>query len=100
MLLSGPSRGPSIEKFLSQNARYEIKSFTELVTEYLKFEKEIYGYLLSLRKDGFAYIRNPFSGNAQMLQTGMVFKRNWLNLNMIVLHTMCILRNSYVKFGL
>ena len=40
MLQSGPSRGPSIEKFLNQNARYETKSFTELVTEYLmKFEK-------------------------------------------------------------
>ena len=101
MLLSGPSRGPSIEKFLSQNARYETKSFTALVTEYLmKFEKEIDGYLLSLGKDGFAYIRNLFSGNAQMLQTVTVFKRNWLNLNMMVLHAMCILRNSYVNFGI
>ena len=41
MLLSGPSRGPSMEKFLSQNAQYEIKSITELVTEHLmKFEKK------------------------------------------------------------
>ena len=101
MLQSGPSRGPSIEKFLNQNARYETKSFTELVTEYLtKFEKEIDGYLLNLGKDGFAYIKNPFSGNAQMLQTGTVFKRNWFNLNMMVLYAICILRNSYVKFGL
>ena len=42
MLLSGSSRGPSIKKFLSQNACYETKNFTEQVTEYLmKFEKEI-----------------------------------------------------------
>ena len=42
MLLSGPSRSFSMEKFLSQNTHYETKSFTELVTKYfMKFEKEI-----------------------------------------------------------
>ena len=57
MLLSGSSKGLSIEKFLSQNAHYEAKNFTELVTKYLvKFEKEIDGYFPSLRKNGFAYI--------------------------------------------
>ena len=35
MLLSGPLRGPSIEKCLSQNARYETKSFTELALNIL-----------------------------------------------------------------
>ena len=35
----------------------------------MKFEKEIDGYFLSLGKDGFAYIRNPLTANAQMLQT-------------------------------
>ena len=57
MLLSGPPRDPSMEKFLSQNSHQEIKSFTDLVTKYLmKFDKEIDGYFPSLCKDGFAYI--------------------------------------------
>ena len=60
-----------MKKFLSQNAYYETKSFIELVTKYLmKFDKKIDGYFPSLGKDGFAYIRNPFSANTQMLQTG------------------------------
>ena len=70
MLLSGPSRGPTIAKFLSQNAHCKTKSFTELVAKYfLKFEKEIDEYFPSLGKDGFANIRNPFTANAPMLQT-------------------------------
>ena len=86
MLLSDSSKGLSIEKFLSQNAHYEAKNFTELVTKYLmKFEKEIDEYFPSLGKDGFACTRNPFTANAQMVQTGTVFKRNLLNFNMIVL---------------
>ena len=44
MFLSDPSRGSSKEKFLSQNAHYEIESFTELVIKYLmKFEKKLMG---------------------------------------------------------
>ena len=71
MFLSGPSRGSSMEKFLSRNAHYETKSFTELVIKYLiKFEKEIDEYFPSLCTDGVAYVRNPFTANAQMLQTG------------------------------
>ena len=51
MILNGPSRGPSMKKFLSQNLYFETKSFTELVAEYLiKFEKEIDGYFSSLVK--------------------------------------------------
>ena len=70
MLLSSPSRGPCMEKFLSQNAYYEIKNFTKLVTEYLiKFEMKIHEYFPSQSKNGFVYIRNPFTANAQMLQT-------------------------------
>jgi len=34
----------------------------------MKFEKEIYGYFPSLGEDEFAYLRNPFTANAQMLQ--------------------------------
>ena len=36
----------------------------------MKFKKEIYVYLPSLGEDRCAYIRNPFTENAQMLQTG------------------------------
>ena len=35
----------------------------------MKFNKEIDGYFPSLGKEGFAYIRNLFSANAQLLQT-------------------------------
>ena len=60
-----------MEKFLSQNAFCETKSFTELVTKYLiKFKKKIDKYFPSLGKDKFAYIRNPCTANAQMLHTG------------------------------
>ena len=72
MLLSGPSRNHFMEKFLSQNAYCETKSFTESVTKYLmKFEKEIDAYFLNLGKDGFAYrtLEIPFTANTQMLQT-------------------------------
>ena len=42
MILSGPSRGSSMKKILSQNAHFETKSFTELVAEHLiKFEKKL-----------------------------------------------------------
>ena len=37
----------------------------------MKFEKENDGYFPSLDKDGCAFIRNPFTANAQMLQTGI-----------------------------
>ena len=36
----------------------------------MKFKKEICGYFPSLGKDRFAFIRNPFTANDQMLQTG------------------------------
>ena len=53
MLLSCPLRGFSMEKFLSQNAHFVTKNFTELVTEYLvKFGKKIDGYFPSLDKVG------------------------------------------------
>ena len=98
MLPGDLSRSSSTEKFLSQNTRYDTKICTELVTKYLmKFEKEIAGYFPSLDKDEFAYIRNPFTANAQMQQNEQVLRRNRLNFIMI-LHTMCILRNIYVNF--
>ena len=56
---------------MSQSAHYETKSFTELATEHLmKFQKEIDVYFSSLFEDDFAYIRNPFTANIQMLQAG------------------------------
>ena len=36
----------------------------------MKFEKEIYEYLPKLGKGEFAYIKNPFKANVQMLQAG------------------------------
>ena len=43
-----------MEQFLSQNANFKTKSFTELATKYLmKFEKEIDGYFPSLVNDRF-----------------------------------------------
>ena len=83
MLLSGPSKGLSMEKFLSQNARYETKSFTELpnITKYLmKFEKQIHEYFPSLGKDRFAFIRNPLTANVQMLHTGIGTQKEQIKL--------------------
>ena len=110
------SKDSSMEKCLSQNAHYETKSVTELVTKFLmKFEKAIDGYFASLGKDRLAYIRNLFTANATVsalyiiaigstdtekrrCRMREVLKRNWLNFNMMVAHTTCILRNSYVNF--
>ena len=98
MLLSGASRGSSMEKFLSQKVHYETKSITELVTKHLmKFEK-IDGYFPSLGKDGFAHIRNLFTANTQMLQPGTGTQKELVKLQYDGLHAMCILRNSYVNF--
>ena len=62
VILIGPSRGSSKEKFLSQNPHFRTKSFIEfnIFVTSLKFEMEIDGYFLSLGEDEFAYIRNPF----------------------------------------
>ena len=71
MILSDPLRNLSMENFFGQNPNLKTKSFTELVTEHLmKFQKKIDSYFLSLDEDELAYIRNPFTSNAQMLQAG------------------------------
>ena len=71
MILSGSPKKPAMEKFLNQNPQFDTKSFTELVIEHLmKFEWEIDKYFPSLGKDEFAFIRNPFTANAQILQAG------------------------------
>ena len=58
-------------EFLCQNPQFETSRFSELVTEYLvKLEKEIDDYFLSLGEDEVAYLRNPFTANAQILQAG------------------------------
>ena len=62
-----------MEKYLNQNPQFETKSFTELVIEHLmKFEWEIDKYFPSLGKDEFAFVRNPFTANAnaRILQAG------------------------------
>ena len=64
----------TVTEFLCQNPQIVITRFSELVTEHLmKLEKEIDDYFLSLGEDEVAYLRNPFTMNAQTLQavTGM-----------------------------
>ena len=56
----------TVTEFLCQNPR-----FSELVTEHLmKLEKKTDGYFPSLGEDKVAYLRNPFTANAQTLQAG------------------------------
>ena len=43
---------------------------TVLIEHLMMFEKEIDGYFPSLSKDKFAYIKNPFIANRQMLHAG------------------------------
>ena len=60
-----------VTEFLCQNSQIETTRFSELVTEHLmKLEKEIDGYFSSLGEDEVAYLRNPFTANAQILQAG------------------------------
>ena len=59
----------TVTEFLCQNPQIETTRFSELVTEHLmKLEKEIDGYFSSLGGDEVAYLRNPFTVNAQTLQ--------------------------------
>ena len=61
----------TVTEFLCQNSQIETTRFSELVTEHLmKLEKEIDGYFPSLGEDEVAYLRNPFTANAQTLQAG------------------------------
>ena len=61
----------TVTEFLCQNPQIETTRFSELVTEHLmKLEKEIDGYFPSLGEDEVAYLRNPFTANAQTLQAG------------------------------
>ena len=46
----------------------------------MKLEKEIAGYFPNLGKDEFAYIRNLFTANSQMLQTGTGTQKELVNL--------------------
>ena len=60
-----------VTEFLCQNRQIETTRFSELVIEHLiKLEKEIDGYFRSLGQDEVAYLRNPFTANAQTLQAG------------------------------
>ena len=61
----------TVTEFLCQNPQIETTRFSELVPEHLmKLEKEIDGYFPSLGEDEVAYLRNPFTANAQTLQAG------------------------------
>ena len=68
MFPSGSSRGSSMEKFLSQNAYFKTKNFIQNWSLNVKFQ-ESDGYFPSLGKDEFAYVRNSFIANTQMLQS-------------------------------
>ena len=61
----------TVTEFLCQNPQIETTTFSKLVTEHLmKLEKEIDGYFPSLDEDKIAYLKNPFTANAQTLQAG------------------------------
>ena len=61
----------TVTEFLCQNPQIKTTRFSELVPEHLmKLEKEIDGYSPSLGEDEVAYLRNPFTANAQTLQAG------------------------------
>ena len=61
----------TVTEFLCQNPQIETIRFLELVTEHLmKLEKKIEHYFPSLGEDKVAYLRNPFTVNAQTLQAG------------------------------
>ena len=61
----------TVTEFLCQNPQVETTRFSELVSEHLmRLEKKIDDYFPSLGKDEVAYLRNPFTANAQTLQAG------------------------------
>ena len=59
----------TVTELLCQNPQFETM-FWKLVTEHMKLEKGIDGYFRSLREDEVAYLKNPFTANAQTLQAG------------------------------
>ena len=61
----------TVTEFLCQNPQFETTRFIELVIEhFMMLEKETNGYFRILREDEAAYLRNPFTANAQTLQAG------------------------------
>ena len=59
----------TVTEFLCQNPQFETIRLSELVIEHLiKLEKEINGYFPSLGENKVAYLRNPFTANAQTLR--------------------------------
>jgi len=53
----------------------------------VKFEKEIDGYFPSLGDNEFAYFRNHFAANLQMLQAGTSMRKELVELQ----HDGCVL---------
>ena len=71
----------TVTEFLCQNPQIETTRFSELVTEHLiKLEKEIDGYFPILGENEVAYLRNPFTANAQTLQAGTGFQEELIEL--------------------
>ena len=71
----------TVTEFLCQSPQIETTRFSELVTEHLmKLEKETDGYFLSLGEDEVAYLKNPFTANAQTLQAGIGMQEELIEL--------------------
>ena len=91
----------TVTEFLCQNPQIETTRFWELVTEHLmKLEKEIDGYFPSLGENEVAYLRNPFTANAQTLQAGTGMQEELIELQDDGLHAMCTLRKIWKIFNL
>ena len=86
----------TVTEFLCQNPQIETTRLSELVTEHLtKSEKEIGGYFSSLGEDEVAYLRNPFTANAQTLQAGTGMQEELIELQHDGFATMCTLRKIW-----
>ena len=70
----------TVSEFLCQNPQIETTRFSELVTEHLLKLEEIDGYFPSLDENEVAYLRNPFTANAQTLQAGTEMQEKLIEL--------------------
>ena len=80
----------TVTEFLCQNPQIETTRFTEYL---MKLEKEIDGYFPSLGEDEVAYLRNPFTANAQTLQAGTGMQQELIELQHdgLAVCTRCVL---------
>ena len=91
----------TVTEFLCQNSQIETTRFSELVTEhFMKLEKEIDGYFQSFGEDEVAYLRNPFTANAQTLQAGTGMQEKLIELQHDGFARDVTLRKIWEIFGL